>query len=143
MIEPSVVGGELTSVSAPLDLGNEEVTRTSFARRWLGGIHPGYLGLLMVLVAYPWLLVAIDASRYPLSLATGMLVLSIFTMSLDLMLGYAGLPSFGHAAFLGLGGYSAAILSVRFGISNLAATLAIALVLSSIGSLFLWFLGVL
>ena len=140
MVEQSVVG-ELTSVAAPIDLANEEITRTSLARRWLGGVHPGYLGLLAALLAYPWLLVAIDASRYPLSLATGMLVLSIFTMSLDLMLGYAGLPSFGHAAFLGLGGYSAAILSVRFGISNLAATLAIALLLSSIGSLILGLLA--
>jgi branched-chain amino acid transport system permease protein len=136
-----VVAPELASrVSAPLDFQKEEVVEATFGRRWLGGIHPGYLGLLAVLVAYPWLLVPFDA-RYPLSLATGILLLSIFTMSLDLMLGYAGLASFGHAAFLGIGGYSAAILSVRFGISNLGVTFAVALVLASIGALVLGLLA--
>jgi branched-chain amino acid transport system permease protein len=36
---------------------------------------------------------------------------AIFAMSLDLLLGYTGLPSFGHAAFFGLGAYIAAYLS--------------------------------
>jgi branched-chain amino acid transport system permease protein len=131
----------MVSVAAPVDLKQAEVARTTFARRWLGGVHPAYVGLLAILFAYPWVLVMVDASRYPLSLATAILVLSIFTMSLDLMLGYAGLFSFGHAAFLGIGGYSAAILSVRFGISNLAVTFAVALALSSIGALILGLLA--
>jgi branched-chain amino acid transport system permease protein len=127
-------------VTTPIELDGVAVDKTTFARRWLGGVHPAYLGLLAALVAYPWLLVPIDA-RYPLSLATGILVLSIFTMSLDLMLGYAGLASFGHAAFLGIGGYTAAILSVRFGIANLAVTLAVAVALASLGALVLGLLA--
>src|SRR5712692_1842088 len=110
-----------------------------FARRWLGGLHPVYFVALALLVVFPF--ATAEIFPFGISVATSILVLSIFTMSLDLMLGYAGLPSFGHAAFLGLGGYSAAILSVRFGISNLAATLAIALLLSSIGSLVLGLLA--
>jgi branched-chain amino acid transport system permease protein len=141
VVDRSLVAHELTStVSAPSEPASEEIVRTSFARRWLGGVHPGYLGLLAVLAVYPWVLVPLDA-RYPLSLATGILVLSIFTMSLDLMLGYAGLFSFGHAAFLGIGGYTAAILSVRLGISNLGITLAVAIVLASIGALVLGLLA--
>src|SRR5918911_784992 len=96
-------------------------------RRWLGGLHPGYLVLLAVLIVFP----VVNPSRYALSLATQILVFSIFTMSLDLLLGYAGLPSFGHAAFLGLGGYGAGILSVRLGMSNLGAALLVAVVLTS------------
>src|ERR1700736_1790771 len=129
-----------SAVGAPVELESVEVVRPTFARRWLGGVHPAYLLLLAVLLVYPWVLLPFDAP-YPLSLATGILVLSIFTMSLDLMLGYAGLASFGHAAFLGIGGYSAAILSVRFGISNLGITFAVAVVLASVGALVLGLLA--
>lgn len=53
------------------------------------------------------------ASLYFLSLAIEVLIFAIFAMSLDLLLGYTGLASFGHAAFLGLGGYIVAYLSSR------------------------------
>jgi branched-chain amino acid transport system permease protein len=78
---------------------------------------------------------------FGLSLATSILVLSIFTMSLDLLLGYAGLPSFGHAAFLGLGAYGTAIFSVRLGMSNLGVSLLVAIVLASVGSIVLGLLA--
>jgi len=41
------------------------------------------------------------------------LILGLFAMSLDLALGYAGLVSLGHAAFLGLGAYAAGIMASR------------------------------
>ncbi len=40
-------------------------------------------------------------------------VLALFALSLDLILGYAGIVSLGHAAFLGLGAYAAGIVAVR------------------------------
>src|SRR5579872_1936047 len=108
MADELVAGRDLTSVAAPVDLDAEEAP-TSVTRRWLGGIHPGYVLLIPVLIVVPWA----TAGVFPfgVSLATSILVLSIFAMSLDLLLGYAGLPSFGHAAFLGLGAYATAILS--------------------------------
>ncbi len=48
---------------------------------------------------------------YLLSLAIEVLIFAIFAMSLDLLLGYTGLPSFGHAAFFGLGAYILAYLT--------------------------------
>ena len=42
-----------------------------------------------------------------------MLILGLFALSLDLALGFAGLVSLGHAAFLGLGAYTAGILASR------------------------------
>ncbi len=36
------------------------------------------------------------------------LIWGIFAMSLDLLMGYAGMVSFGHSAFFGIGGYAAA-----------------------------------
>lgn len=44
------------------------------------------------------------------------LVLGIMAMSVDLLLGYTGLPSLGQAAYLGVGAYLTAILATRYGI---------------------------
>ena len=44
------------------------------------------------------------------------LVLGIMAMSVDLLLGYTGLPSLGQAAYLGVGAYLTAILATKFGI---------------------------
>lgn len=50
---------------------------------------------------------------YYLDLATRVLELSIFAMSLDILLGYAGLWSLGHATFFGLGAYVVGLFSLR------------------------------
>ncbi len=58
----------------------------------------------------------------------GMLVViglyTIIVQGLGILMGYAGQVSFGHAAFFGLGGYTAAILSTRFHWPSLLALLA-------------------
>jgi branched-chain amino acid transport system permease protein len=48
-----------------------------------------------------------------LSLASQIAITALFALSLDLILGYAGIVSLGHAAFFGLGAYTAGILSVQ------------------------------
>jgi len=50
---------------------------------------------------------------YYLALLTKMLIFGIFAMSLDLIVGYARLPSLGHAAFFGVAAYTIAIFSTR------------------------------
>jgi branched-chain amino acid transport system permease protein len=52
-------------------------------------------------------------SVYQIELVTQMLIYAIFAMSLDILLGYTGLPSLGHAAYFGLAAYATAILSLR------------------------------
>lgn len=52
-------------------------------------------------------------------LAAKTLLLSIFAMSLDLLVGFTGLVSFGHAAWFGVAAYSAALLSPRYEAANL------------------------
>jgi branched-chain amino acid transport system permease protein len=47
--------------------------------------------------------------RYPVKLLQEILIWGIYAMSLDLLMGYAGMVSFGHAAFFGIGGYVAAL----------------------------------
>src|SRR5690242_6012565 len=46
-----------------------------------------------------------------LSLASQIAITALFALSLDLILGYAGVVSLGHAAFFGIGAYSAGIFS--------------------------------
>ena len=49
------------------------------------------------------------AGAYPVKLLQEILIWGVFAMSLDLLLGYAGMVSFGHSAFFGIGGYVAAL----------------------------------
>ena len=53
------------------------------------------------------------APRFWIYIGTQALIFAIFAMSLDLLLGYAGLASFGHAAFFGVGAYACALLALR------------------------------
>ncbi len=43
---------------------------------------------------------------YPLTLLTQALILGILAMSLDVLLGYTGLPSLGHAGYFGVAAYA-------------------------------------
>jgi branched-chain amino acid transport system permease protein len=68
------------------------------------------LGLLMAL---PWLAKA-TGSPATIGLATRVLIYAIAAASLNLVLGFGGMVSFGHAAFFGLGGYVVGILYHHF-----------------------------
>src|SRR5581483_4026851 len=48
-----------------------------------------------------------------LSLASQIAITALFALSLDLILGYAGVVSLGHAAFFGIGAYSAGLFSIH------------------------------
>src|SRR5579859_4722323 len=72
--------------------------------------------LLLLLAVLPLLTQAFD-QRYLLSIGTRIVIWSIAATSLNMILGYGGLVSFGHAAFFGIGGYAVGILSAE-GIQN-------------------------
>jgi branched-chain amino acid transport system permease protein len=55
---------------------------------------------------------------YSLALVQKILIFAILAISLDLIYGYAGLPSLGQAAFLGVGGYAVGILMVKAGLTT-------------------------
>jgi branched-chain amino acid transport system permease protein len=67
----------------------------------------------------PWL-----GSRYYTFLATDVAILALFAASLNLLLGYTGLVSFGHAAYFGVGAYTCAILMKTYGVSFALALVA-------------------
>ena len=78
-------------------------------------------------LALPWLLQALGFDFY-LSLASRIVVYAIAATSLNLVLGYGGMVSFGHAAFVGLGSYVTGIMiseGMQSGGAHLLATVAI------------------
>jgi branched-chain amino acid transport system permease protein len=86
----------------------------------------GFVLALVVLVAVPPVL-----PRFLLTLLTQTLIYAILAMSLDILLGYTGLSSLGHAAYLGLGAYSVGILSTRHG-AGFWTTLVVGVVLAGV-----------
>ncbi|MDA0654116.1 MAG: branched-chain amino acid ABC transporter permease [Proteobacteria bacterium] len=70
--------------------------------------------LLMALAAAP-LLAAATAQPFVLFLLTRLMILAIAATGLNLVLGIGGMPSFGHAALVGVGAYAAAIVALQTG----------------------------
>ena len=76
----------------------------------------------------PWLAAVAVFFLLPefLPLGARILVFILFALSLDLILGYAGVITLGHSAFFGLGAYVAGILAAKFGITDPLLLLAAA-----------------
>ncbi len=68
------------------------------------------LTLLVILALFP-LITHLTAQPFYLTLATRFVILAIAATSLNLILGYGGMVSFGHAAYIGIGAYSVGILA--------------------------------
>src|SRR5258705_7581170 len=92
------------------------------------------------------LLIPLAGDVFYTRLVTRMMIVALAAASLDLILGYGGMVSFGHAAFFGLGSYGAGILA-HYGVQSgflawPAGIVAAALVALVIGALSLRTRGV-
>ncbi len=85
---------------------------------------------LAVLLLFP-----LAGSTFYLQLMTKILVMAIFAMSLDLLVGYVGLVSLGHAACFGIAGYVLALLAPEYGSASLWLTLPAAIAASALFAL--------
>lgn len=93
-------------------------------------LHPFvYIIGAVVFVVLPLFLPA-----YTQSLMTKILIYAIFAMSLDLIYGYAGLPSLGHAAYFGVGAYTVGVLMVKFDISSFWIAAPLTLLLTGLAA---------
>jgi branched-chain amino acid transport system permease protein len=90
------------------------------ARRRLAWAVP-----LLALAAFP-----AAGSAFYTELVTKVMILAIFAMSLDLLVGVTGLVSFGHAAFFGLGAYALGLAAPRYEAASLWLTLPLAVVVA-------------
>ena len=73
---------------------------------------------------------------YWLTILTQMLIFGIMAMSLDVLMGYTGVPSFGHAAFFGAAAYGIAILSTRYQVGFLGCVASGFLLATAIAAIF-------
>jgi branched-chain amino acid transport system permease protein len=88
--------------------------------------------------ALPWVAGIAVFFIFPnyLGFGTQVLIMILFALSLDLVLGYAGIVTLGHAAFFGAGAYTVGILAQHFGWNEpLSGIVAAALVAGAIGLL--------
>jgi branched-chain amino acid transport system permease protein len=74
-------------------------------------------------------------STFYLQLLTKVLIMAIFAMSLDLLVGYTGLVSFGHAAYFGLAGYALALMTPGYDAVSLWWTLPAAIAICALFAL--------
>lgn len=77
--------------------------------------------VLLLLALAPFFL-----SLFYINLLSEILILAIFALGLNILVGYTGLVSLGHAAFFGVGGYTAALIAMNLS-NNLFLTLGLAI----------------
>jgi branched-chain amino acid transport system permease protein len=108
------------------------------ALEFMGRRHRFHLG-----EALPWILMIAAFFLFPdrVTFGTQVLIAIMFTLSLDLILGYAGIVTLGHAAFFGIGAYTVALLSARLHWGEpISALVAGALLAALAGFVSGWFL---
>ena len=75
-------------------------------------LSPWTLALAALLLTLPWWIGPIGLYQY---LGTEMLIWIIYALGFNLLLGYGGLPSFGHGAYFGIGAYAFGLMQVHWG----------------------------
>ena len=90
------------------------------------------VGLPVLVIGILVLILPLFIPSFVSSLVTKMMIYGLFGMSLNILWGYAGIPSFGHAAFFGVGGYAAGVLVLKVGISNFWLNLLLAIIVTAL-----------
>ncbi len=108
------------------------------ALEFMGRRHRFHLG-----EALPWILMIAAFFLFPdrVTFGTQVLIAIMFTLSLDLILVYAGIVTLGHAAFFGIGAYTVALWSARLHWGEPISALAAGALLAALaGFISGWFL---
>ena len=72
----------------------------------------------LALLVLPWII----GNEFYVNMATQVLIYALFALSINMMLGYGGMVSLGHAGYLGIAGY-ACILAVTAGYDHLTSAI--------------------
>ena len=116
------------------------------ASRFRAGDARLWLAVVFVALALVPPLARLGPENYILSLVTRAMIFAIAAMALDLVVGYGGLVSFGHAAFVGIGAYAAGMLAAHdvgsFAVHVTAAVAAAAVFAAATGAVALRASGV-
>ncbi|MER3449685.1 MAG: branched-chain amino acid ABC transporter permease [Chloroflexota bacterium] len=95
--------------------------------------RPTIIGLLVILAILAAAGPFLASNRYAIQVATLILLFAYLASGWNILSGYGGQFSFGHAAFFGLGAYTSTILFVKFGVSPWVGMLAAGLVSALLG----------
>ncbi len=103
-------------------------------------LHSRSLLTLLILSLSALTLFPIFGDEFYQELVIRMMIMGIFAMSLDLLIGYTGLVSFGHAAFFGLSGYMLAIITPETEPISIWIALPFCLLVTALAALIIgWF----
>lgn len=116
-------------------IGTHAFQGTALSSAKLNAATPSRAGFLIFASACAFLsFVPHVTTSYGTALISEILIFAILAMSLDLLIGYTGLISFGHAAFFSIGAYAIIILNVHFGVNAWIGMIA-AVSFSTIGAI--------
>ena len=90
-------------------------------------MHNRTTDFILVAAAALVALFPLAGGTFYVQLVAKVMILAIFAMSLDLLIGYTGLVSFGHAAFYGLAGYALALMGPQYEAASLWWSLPVAM----------------
>lgn len=118
----------------------EGTEKSSRQVKWTPFVSWGAGGLaILALIFYP---VVNGQDSFGISLLTEIMIYGLFALSLNLLLGYTGLVSFGHATYFGLGAYVAGILGTNLQNNNFWLALLVSLGITGLVGLVLGFLAI-
>ncbi|MCP4757274.1 MAG: branched-chain amino acid ABC transporter permease, partial [Proteobacteria bacterium] len=106
---------------------DERIFRTKFKRAWF----VGFLALIFLMVVGSNL--GIGANEYHYFILNLILVNLVAVIGLNLLVGFTGLLSMGHAAFMGVGAYTSALLIIHFNFPLVVSIIAAGLVAAFAG----------
>ena len=86
------------------------------------------MAIIAVVIVVALALMPLVAEKYTIQFATRILIMAVFAMSLNLLVGHAGLVSLGHAAFFGIAGYCLALSSPQTHAANFWISLPLAMI---------------
>jgi branched-chain amino acid transport system permease protein len=109
------------AVAAP-PVAGERASAAALLKTWVPAVV-----VVLLLLALPSFV-----PSYIQSLVTKMMIFALFGVSMNILWGYGGIPTFGHAAYFGFGGYCCGILIVHGGISNFWFNLLLAFLLTAL-----------
>src|SRR5438045_8712137 len=92
------------------------------------------LAALLLLGLFPF-----AGATFYTELVTKVMILAIFALSLDILVGYTGLVSFGHAAYFGVGAYALGLLAPKYEAANLWLTMPVAMLAAALAALVVGF----
>jgi branched-chain amino acid transport system permease protein len=109
--------------------------KPSNRKSWIIGVI-----ITAALIILPFILITLGKKgEYWIWVTTEMIIMALFAVSLNLILGFGGMVSFGHSAFYGMGAYTVALLIKKGGVSFIPALIAAPITAAITAAIIGWF----